>query len=335
MIHGTIKDTPDDFVVEEIPLYEPCGEGDHLYVRLHRSGMTTRDVVRQLAQLFQMSPDEIGYAGLKDKVACVTQSFSLPLRDQGETEVSRLIEDSSTLQVLQVKAHRNKLKRGHLLGNKFCIVVQTEDPEAVPKVTEIAARLAQQGLPNYYGEQRFGIQHDNAARGRELLLSQRRLRGWKDRLMLSAYQSQLFNQWLARRIEIGNFEQLLRGDIAKKTETGGIFVVEDVATEQARLEAKEITYTGPIFGAKMRAAMHDAGACETEILQEAGLDETCFRRHRLMGSRRVARLFISDLAINPHERGLEFKFTLPKGAYATALLREFYVLIGEPANNRR
>ncbi len=178
-------------------------------------------------------------------------------------------------------------------------------------------------MANYYGAQRFGRGGTNAERGRVLLNQSRRSRHWKAQLMLSAYQSELFNRWLAARIQSGHFETLLIGDVAKKTDTGGLFVVENLGEEQERLRAGAITYTGPIFGMKMMAATAAAGAIEAALLAEAGLNSESFRAQRLQGSRRVARLWPADFTLTAQDEGLSFAFSLPKGAYATVLLREF------------
>ncbi|MCD6289823.1 MAG: tRNA pseudouridine(13) synthase TruD, partial [Anaerolineae bacterium] len=179
-------------------------------------------------------------------------------------------------------------------------------------------------LPNYYGVQRFGVNRDNAIRGREVLLGGKGPRQrWLRRFFLSAYQSALFNLWLSERIRRGWFDRLLVGDIAKKTDTGGLFEVEDLEAEIGRFQRKEITYTGPIYGARMRWANGDPGALEREILEREGVTVEMLRRARLDGSRRPARLFLHDLRIETCPQGLLFTFTLPKGAYATTVLREF------------
>jgi tRNA pseudouridine13 synthase len=121
----------------------------------------------------------------------------------------------------------------------------------------------------------------------------------------------------------GEFAALLSGDVAKKTDTGGIFVVEDAAAEQPRLDAGEITYTGPMFGAKMRAAQGPAGEHEAALLDEEGLDQSRLKRAGLAGARRPARLMLGELSLEPAPEGLWLGFALPKGAYATTLLREF------------
>lgn len=325
-IGGEIKAQPAHFVVEEIPLYEPMGSGEHVYVCLRRAGWTTRALHRALARLFGLREADVGYAGIKDKYACATQTFSLLLRNMDETAVADAIRVALPVEVLWVRRHRNKLRVGHLLGNRFRIVVRLPShfqAEAFERAQAIAQALAKRGLPNYYGVQRFGLHGDNAFQGYEVLLGRGPNERWLRRFVLSAFQSALFNFWLTERIRRGWFEKLLAGDIAKRTDTGALFQVADVAAEMPRFERGEITYTGPIYGARVRWAEGEPGLLERDVLEQAGVDETMLRRARLDGSRRPARLHVRDLSIEPHPDGLSFSFTLPKGAYATTLLREF------------
>ncbi len=322
-VGGEIKAEPDHFVVEEIPLYEPVGEGEHVYVCLTREGWTTRALQQRLTGLFGLREVDVGCAGLKDKHARVTQTFSLLLRDVDEATVARLIQEALPVEVVWARRHRNKLRRGHLLGNRFRIVVLHPEPKAMARAEAIAQALQEHGLPNYYGAQRFGIDGDNARRGREVLLGRGPRERWLKRFLLSAYQAALFNDWLTERIRRGWFERLLTGDIAKKTDTGGLFEVMDAAVELPRFQQGEITYTGPIYGARMRWASGEPGELERTVLERAGVTLEMLRKARLDGSRRPARLFLNDLDIEPHPNGLLFTFTLPKGAYATTVLREF------------
>ena len=321
-IDGSIKQIPAHFAVEEIPLYQPQGEGRHLYLRLMREGWTTRGVVGELAGLFGVNPAEIGLAGLKDKQALVTQTFSLPREDLSEQQAAAVLE-GTPFRLLDARRHKNKLKRGHLLGNRFSILVSEPTPGALEAARATAGALAQRGLPNFYGSQRFGAAGDNAARGRAILAGKGPRRGWLAELMLSAYQALLFNVWLAERLSRGWFDRLLVGDWAKKTDTGGMFLVEDAEVDTARLAAGELTPTGPIYGHRVRLAQGEPGLLEAEVLAEAGLREGDLKRAHLKGTRRPARLLVDEISLSEEDDGLRLEFFLPKGAYATVLLREF------------
>lgn len=322
-IGGEIKAEPAHFVVEEIPLYEAKGEGHHVYVCLTREGMTTRALKTRLVELFDLREVDVGCAGLKDKHARTTQTFSLLLPKADPQEVADVIADQLPVEVEWVRRHRNKLKIGHLLGNRFRVVLLDPEPGATAGAMRIAQALRERGLPNFYGAQRFGAQGDNALRGRRILFGEGTRRRWLRRFLLRAYQSGLFNAWLTERIRQGWFSALMTGDIAKKTDTGGLFVVEDVAAERPRFERREITYTGPIYGYRLFEATGEPGRLEQALLEAEGIRSQMLRDARLRGSRRRAQLLLEDLQVEPHPQGLCFEFSLPKGAYATTLLREF------------
>lgn len=323
-VGGQIKVEPGHFVVEEMPLYEPSGEGQHVYVRLTRQEWTTRSLARELEQIFDLRDVDVGFAGRKDKHARTTQTFSLNLPNVDESTVAQRIEESLPVEVEWVRRHRNKMRAGHLLGNCFRIVLLDPDQPALDKADPIAETLKERGLPNFYGPQRFGKYGDNAERGRDILLTGEGPRKrWLRRLLLRAYQSALFNTWLVARIDRGWFARVLVGDIAKKLDTGGLFEVEDVEAAGPRFDRGEITYTGPIYGSRMWWAEGDPGGLEREVLERAEVTERMLAREHLNGSRRRARLLLDDLEVTEHPDGLSFTFSLPKGSYATTVLREF------------
>ncbi|MBU1452897.1 MAG: tRNA pseudouridine(13) synthase TruD [Proteobacteria bacterium] len=322
-VGGVIKAEPAHFVVEELPLYLPEGAGPHLHLRLSREGMTTRALADRLAHLFELERGDVGFAGLKDKQARAVQSFSLPLASLTLEQAAQMIEDGLPVKVLDAGRHQNKLKTGHLLGNRFTILVAGTQPGALATARAVAAALGERGLPNFYGQQRFGREGDNAAQGRLALKGRGPRDKWLRKLLLNAWQSALFNAWLARRIERGDFTRLVGGDLAKKTDTGGMFTTDDAALEQPRLDAGQITYTGPMFGKKMRWPNEPAAAYEREILEEEGVDQAGLKKSGLMGSRRAGRLMVENLSFSETPEGLMFSFSLPKGSYATVLLREF------------
>ena len=321
---GQLKATTGHFVVEEIPLYEPCGQGGHLYVLLTREGWNTRDVAKALADLYGLPVRDIGYAGLKDRHARCTQAFSLPALAPGD---AGRINQELPFQVHWARRHTNKLKVGHLLGNRFRIKVsQLAVPagEALARSRPIAQAIARRGIPNFYGAQRFGLEGRNVEKGRQALLNPRR-RGdrWLHKLMISAYQAYLFNTYLVSRVDLGLFEQVLLGDIAKKSDTGGMFEVKDAQAEQPRYACGEIHFTGPLYGAKMWAAGGQAGELEAAVLSKAELTKEHFRQAGVAGTRRPGRLWLPAVEINCGDDTLSLAFSLPKGAFATVVLREF------------
>ncbi len=318
---GTLRQTPADFVVVETPLYPASGNGDHLHVSLTREGMTTPHVREMLAGLFQLSPQQIGYAGLKDRQARVTQLFSLP--DLEPDDAQRIDAELEGIQVNWARKHRNKLKTGHLLGNQFTITIRNVGADALMRCQAITARLQTAGVPNYFGPQRFGNAGDNASRGREALLGHGPRDRWLRRFLISAFQSLLFNRYLALRLQRELFGRLLLGDIAKKEDTGGLFSVADPEQEQARYLRGEIHCTGPLFGSKMWDATGPAGALEAELWAESGVTRGDFARQRIAGTRRPGRVWVPEIHVQPvAEDALALHFFLRKGAFATSLLRE-------------
>ncbi len=321
---GRLKAEPAHFIVEEIPLYEAGGSGAHLYISLTREGWTTRRVADALADLFAVSRRDVGFAGLKDRNARCTQTFSLP--GLAPEDAGR-IEPALPFQVNWARQHNNKLKVGHLLGNHFRITVTdlaVPAGEALSRSRAIAEAIAQRGVPNFFGPQRFGYDGSNVAKGGAALLGQGpRHDPWLTKLLISAYQSHLFNRYLERRMEAGLFGQLLAGDVCKKADTGGMFEVQDPAAEQPRYQRGEITFTGPIYGKKMWPALGQAAVLEASVLAEAELSDADLRQARADGTRRPARLWLPAMELAVDEQGLEVAFALPKGAYATVVLREF------------
>jgi tRNA pseudouridine13 synthase len=331
-IGGELRVTPDHFVVEEIPLYTPQGEGQHLYVNLTKIGRTTTEVQAQLERLFELRRGEVGFAGLKDKAARATQTFSLHVGYQSVSyaeDAARRIRDALPVEVHWARFHRNKLRPGHLIGNRFTITVShlaCRLDEAIARVHAIGSYLAQSGLPNFFGPQRFGPGGGNIRQGLEILSGARTVQNrWLRRFLLDSVQSYLCNCYLAHRLEIGAFDQLLLGDIAKKYATGGMFEVENLAAEQLRYTAKEISFTAPLFGPKMWKATGDAGRLEVEVLAGAPVTLEQLAQARVEGTRRMGRLLVDGVQVTaqPGDHAITLHFALPKGAFATTVLREF------------
>lgn len=329
-VGGRLRAMPEHFVVEEVALYLPEDAGKHLYVNLTKVGLTTKEVQRSLERLFGLRTGEVGYAGLKDKHARTTQTFSICVEQFNQEAIERApdrIAAELPVTVNWARRHTNKLRPGHLLGNRFTVTV-TECPYPAAEIAQraqlVGQALQQAGALNFFGPQRFGIAGANVIRGYELLTGQRRERDkWLRRFLLSSYQSFLCNCYLARRFEMGAFAYLLPGDVAKKTDTGGLFNVVDPIAETERYLRRAISFTAPLFGSKMWAAQDEAGRLEASVLAEAGVALSDFQRVGVEGSRRLGRLLLGDLQTSATADGLCLTFSLPKGAFATTILREF------------
>jgi len=386
-VGGIIKRDADDFIVEELPLYEPAGEGTHTYFQIEKRGLSTLAAIERIARDLGKRPRDIGYAGLKDAQAVTRQTLSVEHIDPQRVEALAL----ARIQVLWVNRHRNKLKLGHLKGNRFVLKIRDLGREAAAPAAEIIDALSRRGVPNYFGPQRFGargdnaeighavlmgdfdeavrvmlgrpgpLDHDDILRARELFEQGRYTqaadtwprpfreqirvcramakpdgdakRAWATvthtlrRLYLSAEQSRLFNAVLASRIR--GIDRLLEGDMAWKHVNGACFRVEDIAAEQPRCDAFEISPTGPLFGGRMTEATGSPGELEADVLERAGLDRDRFHRQggiKLDGARRPLRVPLNDPVVTDDRDNdshfLRFSFSLPPGSYATCVTRE-------------
>jgi tRNA pseudouridine13 synthase len=309
--------------VDEIPAYLPSGAGPHLYVHVEKRGRTTRDALRHLARALGVPERDAGYAGLKDRDAVTTQWLSFPVARDPDP---RALE-AEGLRVLEVSRHANKLRAGHVRANRFRIAVRGGD---VARATGCAAALSERGLANFFGPQRFGAAGRNAAVGRGLLLGDGApevRRAARDRflrrLSISAYQSLLFNRWLAERMADGLFAAAVAGDVLKKLDTGGLFTCDDPAVDGPRVARFEVSPAGPMFGHKLRPAAGEALAREARLLAAEGIALADFARGggEAEGTRRAARLRV-EVALEPLEDGYAASFELPRGSYATVVLRE-------------
>jgi tRNA pseudouridine13 synthase len=324
---GVVRHTPEDFQVDEVPAYLPSGAGSHLYLRIEKRGRTTRDAVRTLAHALGVPERDAGWAGMKDRDAVTTQWLSFPATKEDPDPASLA---APGLRVLEVSRHGNKLKAGHVRANRFAIAVRGGD---LARAAAAAEALAARGLPNFFGPQRFGVEGRNAEVGRALLLGEatpEAKRAKRDRflrrLSLSAYQSSLFNRWLAERMADGLFATAVAGDVLKKLDTGGLFTCEDAAVDGPRVACFEVSPAGPMFGHKLRPAAGDALAREARLLAAEGIALADFARGggETEGTRRPARLRVAvELEPLPApEDGYLARFELPKGSYATVVLRE-------------
>jgi tRNA pseudouridine13 synthase len=319
-VGGRVRVRDEDFEVEELPSYEPCGSGDHLYLWIEKRGMAPEFFVRTIASRLGTHPGNIGTAGLKDRHAVTRQWVSAP--KECEPNVAKL--DAGGIRVLKTGLHTNKLKPGHLRGNRFRILIR--DADRTVKTDTILDRIRAQGLPNFYGPQRFGRNGSTVELGLQCLAGKapRRIRPFLFRFALSAVQSLLFNDYLARRISDGLLRTVLDGDVMAKWPLGGMFVAKDVAAEQTRFDAREIVTAGPMFGRKTFPAEATAAEREAAVLRDHRLSPTSFGGFGklVLGTRRHNLIYLDDLTSTWEPDGLHLSFTLPAGSYATVLLSE-------------
>ncbi|MEZ6064434.1 MAG: tRNA pseudouridine(13) synthase TruD [Planctomycetaceae bacterium] len=326
-VGGRIKVEPEDFVVEELPAYQPTGAGEHLFLWIEKRDVSADALLSHIARRLGIARGDIGMAGLKDRRAVTRQYVSVPASVE-----ARLPEvDADNVRVLSSARHGNKLRTGHLRGNRFDVLIRDVVDDAGPRAESIIAALSNHGLPNYYGDQRFGHGGETLRLGLDLLTGRRQERDiprpqrrFLLRLALSSVQSSLFNAVLAERVRTNQLTTVLIGDVLQVVASGGQFVCVDPVTDQARCQQREVVPTGPIFGPKMRAAQEAAGELEQRVLATSGLTVTDFARYRklLPGTRRALAVWPDELSLAVEPTGLRVRFALPPGSYATVLLGE-------------
>ncbi|MGE0580975.1 MAG: tRNA pseudouridine(13) synthase TruD [Steroidobacteraceae bacterium] len=320
-VGGRVRACPEDFVVDELLDFAPAGDGPHVLLRVRKRGANTEWVARDLARRAGCRPFEVGYAGLKDRHAVTTQWFTVP-RGKGEADAWQGVAGEG-YEVLEAHAHRRKLPRGALAGNRFELRIRdvAGDREA------LAARLAglgERGVPDYFGPQRFGRDLSNLLR--VAAGDFRTERGFG----LSAARSLIFNAVLARRVEDGSWATLEAGDVANLDGKGSVFDVESVdAALAARVAQLDVHPTGPLCGAGATRATGRVARLEAEVgLRFPSICEALLAES-VEAARRPLRVAVRDLAHAFEGDVLMLRFRLTAGSFATTVLREVLDVAGD------
>jgi len=334
-----------DFTVEEIPLYEFTGEGEHLVLQVRKKDMTTWEMLDAISNHVGIRRRDMGYAGLKDKHAMTIQYISVMAIH--EEKLKAFSHDK--IKILSTVRHNNKIRVGHLRGNRFNIRLKKVLGVQKDKLDSVLKWIKKNGVPNYFGNQRFGTDGNNWEDGKKLLDGTLKMRDRKTReFLMGSYQSYLFNKWLSKRMELNlllekfseaeteqimnlhegslkgtkaqpNFFKLVEGDVMMHYPYGRLFNVEDLAEEAKRFESKDIAPAGLLPGKKTKLAQSTAGLIEAPFVEEIALN----------GARRYAWVQVTEITKNYVEEKAhyELSFVLLKGCYATNVLD---VLRGEP-----
>lgn len=317
---GVIRAEIEDFRVDEIPIIEPAGEGSHLWLNIEKRNANTDWVAKQLGLAAGVPHRDIGYAGMKDRRGVTSQWFSVALQEAKNTTWQDW--DLPDAAVLEARLHRRKLKRGALRGNRFRLVVrQLEGPLDALEMRLQNAKL--QGVPNYFGPQRFGHGGRNMNQGTRWLEHGGRLPRNKKSIYLSAVRSFLFNEVLSRRVELGNWDRLVDGEIASLDGSHSTFPCRLPDPELVRrCSGFDIHPSGPLPGLGDSEVSVAAMEIENQALAPhvsliAGLEKA-----GLKAARRPLRLVPARFEWEFQRSGLLLNFELPPGGYATSLLRE-------------
>lgn len=328
VLAAQFRASPEDFRVDEIDGFEASGSGEHLLLTVEKRGMNTAFAAKRIAQWASLPELAIGYAGLKDRHAVTCQRFSVHLPKRVAPDLDSLQSDD--FRVLKSEWHAKKLPRGALAGNRFVLVlrdVQGGRDAVEQRLQAIAAR----GVPNYFGEQRFGRDGDNVANALAMF-GGRRVRREQRTMLLSAARSELFNRVLATRVAAGNWDQGLDGEVWLLDGSRSVFGPEPWSDAlAARLAAFDIHPSGPLWGAGELRTASVARDIEASALVEdpapalrAGLEAAGLKQER-----RALRLKPQQLQWRwLQDETLELQFAFPPGTYATVVLRE----LGEIAN---
>lgn len=321
---GVVEAVPEHFVVDEIPLYPPDGEGSHWFFRFRKRRMTTQEAVRRIARASGVERRTIGVAGQKDKHAVTTQWASVP----GDAPSPDTWEDLGDIEILEVHRHRKRLKRGHVRGNRFALTFTGLEGQWQLRFDAVVERIRRDGLPNAFGPQRFGTGQRNLEEALAWARGEVTLKGmharFKARLLPSVLQSEVFNRYLSRRL--ADPVPLYAGEVVRLDGSNSVFVVEDADRELPRLESGDIHRTGPMFGPRCRRTTGVVDEWEREAVAALGLSRDDLKRvaKAAPGARRDLLVMPEDLAYrSTSEREAVLSFALPSGAYATQLAREF------------
>jgi len=320
---GRLRAVPEDFQVREEIDFTLDGAGEHVWLWVRKRGANTDWVARRLAQRAGVSPGAVSYAGLKDRHAVTEQWFSVHLPGQADPDWGA--DPESDFIVLQAVRHSRKLRRGAARGNAFRIVVRELDGDPA-ELTERFQRLIEEGVPNYFGEQRFGREGGNRERAEALLSGRERVRDRHQRgLYLSAARAELFNAVLARRVAAGTWNAALPGEVLMLAGSHSIFAAEEVdETLRQRVAACDLHPTGPLWGAGELLSGGPVRELEEEIAATLPIFRDGLARAGLTQERRALRLLARDATLEYPESGVAMAaFALPAGAYATTLLREW------------
>jgi tRNA pseudouridine13 synthase len=321
VLSARMRTRDEDFLVDEIDAFEASGSGEHLLLTVEKRGMNTAFAAKRIAEWAGIAEMGVSHAGLKDRHAITRQRFSVHLPKKIAPDIAALEADD--LRVLKAEWHARKLPRGALAGNRFELLLRNADGEREAIDARLQA-IATRGVPNYFGEQRFGRDGDNVQQALAMFAG-RRVRREQRGMLLSAARSHLFNRVLAARVETASWDRAVDGEVWMLDGSRSVFGPEPLDDALlARLEAFDIHPTGPLWGAGELRTRHEARALEESALEDVvslklrtGLEAEGMKQER-----RALRLRPSDMAWEWTGDDLRLRFALPPGSYATVVLRE-------------
>lgn len=320
-IQGDIRTNHADFQVDEIPDFTPTGEGEHVCLKIRKEGQNTEWVGKQLADIAGTARRDVSYAGLKDRHAITTQWFSVWLPGKEAPNWSEHLPES--IQVAEEIRHNRKVRIGTLQGNRFKLIMRNCQGDK-ERLEQAIAAIKEQGVPNYFGPQRFGYQFHNIERAKLWFDGQIKPKARHQKSMyLSASRSLIFNQALSQRVDELSWDQAVDGDVYQLSGTKSCFHEPLDDTILQRMSERDLHSTGPMWGAG--ELMSQSTVREQELAVAGQFASLCqgLEKHGLKQERRALRLLVGELNHQwLDDDSLEVSFSLPPGSYATSVLQE-------------
>ncbi|WP_417361025.1 tRNA pseudouridine(13) synthase TruD [Gallaecimonas pentaromativorans] len=321
-VTALFKSQPEDFFVEEVLGFEPCGEGEHLFVLIEKRGMNTQWAAKLLAEACGLKERDVSHSGLKDRHAVTRQWLSVWLPGKEDPDLSAI--ESDELKILKTARHNKKLRIGTHKANRFEIVLREVSDQA--QAEEALSAIAANGFANIFGDQRFG-HDDRNLKVFEEVLAGKRMKKPRQSMAISAARSLLFNQVAAHRQAKGLMGTVILGDVLMLAGSHSVFVAEEaeLTSLQQRLDEGDVQLTGPLWGRGGVKPLEEAAALELEACAEHGAFTEGLER--LASSDRRPLWLKPAISWQWQGQDLTLGFTLPTGSFATALLANVAELV--------
>lgn len=319
---GTIREKNSDFLVDEVFSFTPTGEGEHVLLHIKKNDTNTDWLSRQIAKLAEVRNLDVSYAGIKDRHAITTQWFSVWLPGKAEPDWTLL--NSDNVEILQATRHNRKLRRGSLRGNKFSLIVRNVDGDT-SSLEKTINQIITNGVPNYFGDQRFGIEGRNLEKAEQMFAGKREKDRFKRSMYLSAARSAIFNTYLSKRVEMDKWNNAITGDVMLLDNSRSYFLCEEIDDKIIqRLKEHDIHPSGPLWGKGELLSKGEVADLEYALADDFISFDRGLKNARLDQERRSLRLSVKDFHwdYDTHQSTLNLSFFLPAGGYATAVLRE-------------
>jgi len=321
-LSGVIRSQASDFKVDEKFAFAVTGEGEHALLHIKKQDTNTDWLSRQIAELAGVRKVDVSYAGLKDRNAVTTQWFSVWLPGKPDPDWSLL--NSENVEVLASCRHNRKLRRGSLRGNQFTLIVRDVHGDA-SDLDQRMNIIKNDGVPNYFGEQRFGIDGQNLEKAKVMFGGKRVKDRFKRSIYLSAARSAMFNNILSQRVEMEKWANGIAGDVMLLDNSHSYFLAEEIDEDIIRrLKEHDIHPSGPLWGRGELLPKGAVAELENKLAENFEVFDLGLKNARLDQERRSLRLTVNNLRWNfdADNKLLELSFFLPAGGYATAVLRE-------------